>query len=787
MSDQDEAASSHAASAKDAIVTDELTPDHLESLYTDLPSDATALKAIVGTMRLELSKKSQSIAQLTEEIDQVKASHSVVLQRSAEWQDELETLRLRVPQLEEELRNERQAKEAESDRVKDLRIRAEESRRAIMRLQGEQSDARAKAKADNRRSWVPAATNPPPVRDEQEEAELKKSKRASLAFGPNALNLNVAARPGSGQGYGHRRTANGSRSVSGASKGEAEESEEPLSPTFANGLRGLRLSGTGTTNGTFSSLLMPVAPNSGGAGDDIGSSAPNSRRSSFRSDAGKSPRLAPTDLPQPDSADVPSSSGARLSVPSSSLGGQRSSMLSSPALSQAAASSVGVGSPILEDNEEEETNPSIGAAMAKALPNLPSRESSMHFQAHDRELRAKEVEIERLTREMNAMRMSMEEAVEARKASEACLKALRDFIAHHDADADANGQMGDDADRIVQRASVGAGMLKGVKLPPLPTDDIDDDEETAHLSPQKAASAGGGGGWGMKLPTLMRKATSSSTNTGGGNSNGPTPSDEAKSGASPDPAAAAAAGGSGGGFFGAASSSPRNSAGAGAASASASTSQAKSIGSSFAGFSNLLSRTATGTTPNDASSAAAGGASAVSSPSPQSENVGVGSPSADEVGAGSAFKGFGWFKRASVLSATGTPSTPAAQSEVMEEKVLSPPFRSLDHDQLSISRQSVITPLSETQAKQLANGSTPGTTSNGPSSSTSALSVRTPSVSGSNSNALALAARFGDEEEAKKVAETFQNAEPELSHRAQRAAQKTEQVEHLTDVLPSFD
>lgn len=288
----------------------------------------------------------------------------------------------------------------------------------------------------------------------------------------------------------------------------------------------------------------------------------------------------------------------------------------------------------------------------------------------------------------------------------------------------------------------------------------------------------------MKLPTLMRKATSSSTNTGRGTSNGPTPSDEAKGSTSPD-AAAAAIGGSG--FFGAASSSPRNSAGSASASASANAAPAKSIGSSFAGFSNLLSRTATGTTPNEAPITT--GAAATSSTSPQSENVGVGSPSADEVGAGSAFKGFGWFKRASVLSGPGTPSAAAAsaQSEpVMEEKVLSPPFRSLDHDQLSISRQSVISPLSESQVKQLANGATPAP-SNGPSSSTSTSSIRTPSVSGSNNNALALAARFGDEEEAKKAAEEFQNAEPELSHRAQRAAQKTEQVEHLTDVLPSFD
>ncbi|SPO22708.1 uncharacterized protein UTRI_01386 [Ustilago trichophora] len=737
--------SSHTHSAKDDIVKDGLTPDHLESLYTDLPSDATALKAIVGTMRLELSKKDQSIAKLKEEMDEVKASHSVVLQRSAEWQDELETLRLRVPQLEDELRSEKQAREAESDRVKDLRIRAEESRRAIMRLQGEQSDARAKAKVDNRRSWLPAATNPPPVRDEQEEAELKKSKRASLAFGPNALTLNLAARPSTSQGYGHRRTASGGRSVSGASgasKADIEESEEPLSPTFANGLRGLRLSGTAGTNGTSSSLLIPGSV----AGDDNGS-APNSRRSSFRSDAGKSPRLGLNDLPVPDSADLTSSLGSRLSVPPSGPGGQRN-LLSSPALSQGAASSAGVGSPIIEDNEDEDPKSSL---VAKALPNLPSRESSMHFQAHDRELRAKEVEIERLTREMTEMRLSMEEALEARKASEACLKALRDFIAHHDAEADASGQMGDDADRIVQRASFGAGLLKGVKLPPLPTDDIDEDEEKAHVSPQKTSGIGGGG-WSMKLPTLMRKATSS---------NGPTPSDEAKPTAGSEVETGS----------GSATSSPRNSAGA-SATAPASAAPAKSIASGFAGLGNLLGGR-TGATFNEPAAAAA----SATCPQPESAS----SPQPDEAGSG--FKSFGgWFKRSSVL--TNTPSSEQQQptsSITVEETVLSPPFRSLDHDQLSISRQSVVSPLSETQAKQLANGSNI-------SSSASRDSFRSTSGSNANmgsNNALAMAARLGDEEEAKKVAETIR--QPEMGHRAQRAAEKTENVELLTDVLPSFD
>lgn len=774
MSERDETASvsasqrsSHArSSAKEDIAKDGLAPEHLESLYTDLPSDATALKAIVGTMRLELSKKDQSINKLKDEIDEVKASHSVVLQRSAEWQDELETLRLRVPQLEQELRSEKQAREAESDRVKDLRIRAEESRRAIMRLQGEQSDARAKAKVDNRRSWVPAATGPPPVRDEQEEAELKKSKRASLAFGPNALNLNnLAARPGSSQGFGHRRTASGSRSVSGASgasKGDGvDESEEPLSPTFANGLRGLRLSGTAGMNGASNSLLLPVAPSAGG---DENGSAPNSRRSSFRSDAGgRSPRLSNADLSVPDTPDFSSSLGARLSVPSASAGGQRASLLASPALSQGAASSAGVGSPIIEDNEEEEpatphnstfnganTGTSTGA---KALPNLPARDSSILSHAQvDRDLRAKDVEIERLTREMAEMRLAMAEALEARKGSEACLKALRDFIATHDAEADANGQkMVEGADEIVQRASFGAGLLKGVKLPPLPTDTIDEDEEAAHAQPKTAASSGG---WSMKLPVLMRKATSSSSQggAGGAQSNGPTPSDESKGpmAVSLESENAAAAGEG--------MASPRSSIAA----------PSKSLASGFAGFSQLLGRTGsmTGDSPSTTTSPQnEGGPANVGSPQPNN---------GEEVGPGSGFKNFGgWFsKRSSVMT---TPSQPASETftTTVEEKVMSPPFRSLDHDQLSISRQSVISPLSENPHNDH-QASAEGAGGAG----------MTPSGSG---GALALAARFGDEEGAKLAAQSLANTEVGMSDRAQRAAKKTEQVEHLTDVLPSFD
>lgn len=674
-------------------------PESLESLYEDLPSDATALKAVVGTMRIEASKKDAVIARLQEELDDVKASHSVVLQRSAEWQDELETLRLRVPQLDEELRAEKQAREAEADRVKDLRMRAEESRRAIMRLQGEQSDARAKAKADNRRSWVPSATTPTPVfRDEQEQAELKKSKRASLAFGPNSLNLNAIARAGAG----HRRTQSGSRSISGGSKGD-EDVEEPLSPTTATGLRGLRLSGIGNPNGT-SSLLVP-----GPSGEDSGS-APNSRRSSFRSDSGKSPTPAES---IPDTADMSTSLGARLAPPSTSA--PRSSHIASPAMSQSALSSVGVGSPILEDNEEEE--------VPKSLPALPPR--AIGDSAQDRELKLREVEIERLTREVQQLRTSRQEAIDARQASEDCLNALRDFISSHDAaHDDSPGPWGNDGDEAMQRASIGAGLLKGVKLPPLPTDDMDDATEAeTHARSNSVAPKGFATGWGVKLPNFARKSTSSSA--------GLTPTDEnggaAPSGESLSPATYAA---------------PLN----------------KSIANGFAGFGNLLTRVSP--------SAEMPTPPAVGSTSPRP-------PASDDPASG--FKSFGWFKRASVMN--GSSPQPPDSNATVEEKLLSPPFRSLDHDQLAIAHQT-LSPETEKDFHSMQQGIPPS------------VSIPSRQSSSSFDTAGSRAARLDEltaENDAQKVADSIRLSEPELSYRAQKAAEKTSQVEHLTGVLPAFD
>ncbi|PWN24067.1 hypothetical protein BCV69DRAFT_19183 [Microstroma glucosiphilum] len=65
--------------------------------------------------------------------------------------------------------------------------------------------------------------------------------------------------------------------------------------------------------------------------------------------------------------------------------------------------------------------------------------------------------------EMQRLRAKLEEATEARKASDDCLKALKEFI-------------GEGAPGVRSRAS-SRGSLTGIKLPPLPTADEEDEEE----------------------------------------------------------------------------------------------------------------------------------------------------------------------------------------------------------------------------------------------------------------------------------------------------------------------
>lgn len=94
-----------------------------------------------------------------------------------------------------------------------------------------------------------------------------------------------------------------------------------------------------------------------------------------------------------------------------------------------------------------------------------------------------------LSRQVTSLQRRLEEAEEARVASDACLQALRDFIA--------GGSGAEGQDPLADPATA-SSLLKGISLPPLPTDrdaDLRDDKPLpARPSPRKANSAAG---WGF--------------------------------------------------------------------------------------------------------------------------------------------------------------------------------------------------------------------------------------------------------------------------------------------------
>ncbi|KAL9931536.1 hypothetical protein V8E36_009533 [Tilletia maclaganii] len=504
------------------------------------PSDLDDLSP--QQLRNLIEERDSHIRKLSNQLQDLRQVHSELLERSANWKDELEAVQLgagstadtipaestislsdSAPSSESshQSRSEQvahnastsahgpSAKEVElqaevtklrsenatlEDQIRDLRIRSEESRRAIMRLQNEQSDIRAKAKAENRRSLAvgPTTWNPATLAgmaDADEARELRKSKRASLVFGPNAAGVRTsfasaaAAQPSSS----HRRTASGgSTGTSSAASGglnidtgagaepDMETDVAPLSASSAvgtntigrgptrmsGGLRGLRLSGIfSPSTGGGPGLSAPAL-------DDDKSSA--SRRASFNSATSGGPPRSPIGE-TPDSSQAengepagpPNGNRQRLSYRQSSSstistlsngygednlglpGGSRPFSVSpSPSLYSK------VGSPIMEENDGarspdiaelehgvESDSPRsrfatlTGIGRSNTGNNRASVASAAAAFAAQADLQA---EVDRLKKELAKTKADYEEAEEARSASEECLRALKDFIAKHD-------------------------------------------------------------------------------------------------------------------------------------------------------------------------------------------------------------------------------------------------------------------------------------------------------------------------------------------------------------------
>lgn len=109
-------------------------------------------------------------------------------------------------------------------------------------------------------------------------------------------------------------------------------------------------------------------------------------------------------------------------------------------------------------------------------------------------------ELLKLRTELQATQAQLIESEEARVASETCLKALREYMA-----GQGGGGEGEEGDMSASTAE----LLKGIRLPPLPTD-RDHDENEVEVDPKASAAAAEKAkpsGWAFKLWANKAQAT----------------------------------------------------------------------------------------------------------------------------------------------------------------------------------------------------------------------------------------------------------------------------------------
>lgn len=145
---------------------------------------------------------------------------------------------------------------------------------------------------------------------------------------------------------------------------------------------------------------------------------------------------------------------------------------------------------------------SLVAARRDASP--PSAVPSSILMA---ELESLRTELANAQKQLEAANHDLAEAHDKRDASEACIKALREFIAEQ-----AIGATSTASDAASLRDEVGSPVasLRGLKLPPLPSENHIDDSAAATAPPVQQKSSGG---WGLNLWKTSSSSSSSAEPT----------------------------------------------------------------------------------------------------------------------------------------------------------------------------------------------------------------------------------------------------------------------------------
>lgn len=720
----------------------------------------------------EGSEKMTELDQIRQEYTELQAAYKTLADRlhngeqdeNKEREKELQSLRDRVKELEANVASITAENDELNSTVRDLRVRVEEGRRAIMRLQGQSGSSTgqeglmpssnassasnlasvAAQKQENRKStglgvlssWNPreigngqspkpdtvnegGLTSPPAAAQTVEElAELKKSKRASLAFGPHAHGNNTMRRM-----QGHRRIASGSRI------GEEEDAQSmpPPShpPSAAGGLRELHLGGapgSGTTNANpdRSSKRISIL---GGA--FLRSPNPEAVDPSIE---GSPERLqAGVSLLMPSKGSRRTSNSSAISNSNSGIAQLREdaeNTLAPPrSLSRMSQSpsQASVSSPILENvdmlnefDSEPSTaraNTTAGFAQQQSTASTSTYQLQRSLMESKAKLRDRDDQVTLLKRELAAIKNQLDEAKDAREASEACLAALREFVK---ADGSVDSENGGEQT---------AKALKGMKLPPLPTDKDADEMEGSHdHASSRSGQSTAPSAWrsiGNTFAGLTRKQTESYEANSSNPSYSPTSEkmlgvkdlDGASEATSPTSQISSSISN----FWSKATTKAESGAQGANAAGDGTTGSSTTPSEGTSGGENRTDSRHTSIHSN----ATAGEQASASATSPLNPG----------------FKGFGWFAKRTVSNASDT-ATPANTTEV---RVSSPPFANLDNHVLTLDQ--VSTPVAAGRAASYA--SLTGTNTSGTPGSRKTSATSNMSFGSSNAAAATAALQNG--------------------------------------------
>ena len=432
-----------------------LSPKRAPVQMTALPAlpldQSNPLYSVIEMLRAQLMAQAAAQEGLLSQLGELRSSHAALQATTSDVNDELVILKDKAGTMSKELGDEKDKREQaenekvqEAEKVATLRQKMEESRRAIMRLQEE---AAAKRNSDSRRSSLVSLATPTSSVIGQGVDSRRGSmtgfafpnrrvslisgmespyrgsdhhRRASLA-GPTALALE-AKRHSMAVDVTHRRTPSAMAPTSmscasspgvGLGLDLSEPSHPPPPRQFRSSLSQRRRSSLGVSN----------------------SEAVAETKEELRAMALK----ASTTTEEPSNANI-----ADMSYAS-----RRQSSLS-----------LSLNTQIDEEGPDSARilpkrvlRMSMDASDLSRNHSLSTRPSSFSHPRSDRQNESAEVML--LRAQLSAAQNKLAEVEEAKTASDTCLHALKDFIS----------------------TSSVSGAAESIKLPPLPTEDVDDEDE----------------------------------------------------------------------------------------------------------------------------------------------------------------------------------------------------------------------------------------------------------------------------------------------------------------------